>query len=236
MIGGLIGCGAGIGLLYILSTFILSVLLSLISSIVPIIKISKVPIKDIILTSPQDSRKNKPIKILIPVLFLLISYAITLSHYGPDNNLFIGLALIFALLSLVFFIPYVINFFVKILEKLYLWTFGNIGLIASKNLRENKNLLNNIIMLAIVISILFTINTWGYNSILSSLDSYKQANFNLRISVANQDNSFLNQLSNYSGIEDVYSDYALVSSKYIKEDMNINNASVCWLCLLGYLG
>lgn len=249
VIGGLIGCGAGIGLLYILSsflsditnvgadikltptvdfsffqlliTFMSSVVLSLVSSLAPIIKISKVAIKDIILTSPQDPRKNKPIKILIPLFLLLISYAITLPDYGPDNNLFIGLALMFALLALVFFIPFVISFFVKLLEKLFFWFFGNIGLIATKNLRENKSLLNNIIMVSIVISILLTINTWGYNSVLSSLDSYKQANFQLRFSVDNEYGSFPDKLSDYSEIEDVYTDYEFIDVKVSNSDKTI---------------
>jgi len=248
-IGGFLGCGFGIGLLYVLSlymsdianvtpglqlnttiqfsfaqlavAFIISILLSFISSIFPIMKISKIPIKDVILRTAELVKKDKKIKILLPIICVVIAYLITIPKYNPDDNLFLGLAMLFALLAIVFFIPYATKLFVKLFEKIYVVIFGNIGILAAKNLRENKGVLNNMIMLAISISVLLAINTTGYNTVLSSLNSYKGAKFDLKITVSNAENSFVNKLYNKDGVEDVYVDYEFENIKIVDTDTAI---------------
>lgn len=244
--GGIIGCFAGIGLLRILSefmsdiantspglelnttiqfsfeqlliAFVVSIILSIISSIIPILKISKSSIKDIILNAANEPKKNKFFVLVISIMLLIGSYFVTIPSYGPDNNLFIGIAILLLLISMVLLIPFIVQGFVKIFEKINSLIFGNIGALAAKNLRENKNIINNIIMLAISISVLLAINTSGYNTILASLNSYSNSNFDIRIAVKNIDEKFLDKLEKYDGVQDVYVDYEFSDIKIANSD------------------
>lgn len=245
-LGGILGGLAGIGVLYLLSmymsdianvaqgvelntvieysplqmaaTFAASVILSLISSIVPIVKTSKIPIKDIILRVVQVRPKSKYIRIALGIVFMIIAYIITIPEYSPDDNIFLGLAMLFVLLSIVLFIPYIVAFFVKIFERIYVVIFGNVGTLAAKNLRENNSVINNIVMLSIGIAVLLAINTSGYNTVLSTLNSFQDARYDLRVTVTAPDRDFKIRLANTDGVKEVYADYEFDNIKIVNTD------------------
>lgn len=263
-IGGILGCALGVGVLYLLSlymseianvapglqlntkiqysfvhlivTFVVSILLSFFSSIVPIIKVSKISIKDIILNTVHLPNKITRKRLLVAGIFLVVAFLITLPEYSPDDNLFLGLSMFFALLSMVFCIPYIVSFFVRVFEKVYVVVFGNVGILAAKNLRENKSVINNIIMLAIGISVLLSINTTGYNTVLSTMNSYKESQFDLRLSVLNASRNFRIKLANTDGVEKVYVDYEYDNVRVVDTDniigtvkgINVNEFSDFW--------
>ncbi len=235
LVGGSLGLILGVGLLYVLSivmqdmanvapglelrtsitytalqqiiVFSVAMILSLISAMIPIIKTSSLEIKAVILRTFEDTEQNKKVGLFIAVICLIATYGLTIPTYDPDDNLGLGSALFLTLIAIVLIIPYLVKIFTKVFGCAYNVIFGNIGLIATKNLNDNKCIINNIIMLAISIAILITINTSGYNMVLSSLNSYKNAYFDISVSSAKYDKHLASKFKNITGIADVYENY-----------------------------
>lgn len=188
ILGGAVGEMLGIGILYVvgvlmnpynkyikatlefrpillIEAFIFAVFVSFISALIPIRKVSKVSVKDIVLNNTDSKEKKKQWKIVIAIL--LIVYSVVAVTNPPKNaNLIIMMDLL-AVLSIVaasiLIIPYVNKFFAALLEFLYSFIFGNEGTLAAKNLRNNKSILNNICLLCIGISALLMINLVSFS-------------------------------------------------------------------------
>lgn len=198
IIGGILGCGLGILILYsitsimatdpwvgrmdvemqysllqIVIAFILAVVVSLIGSLIPIIKISKIPIKELVLNKLETSVKKKNNKTRIAV-FLLILGLLTPRISPKSIGLIVSIvSLLMVDAGVVMFIPHITKGFLKIFERMYYYALGNEGVLAVKNLRRNKSILNNISLLTIGISSLLVINTISYSVGEEILNAYK---------------------------------------------------------------
>lgn len=233
VIGGIIGCFLGIGILYImtwvttpdwmkgksvqinfsisqlLAAFVLAILVSFISAILPIIRVSKLPVKDIVLNEIEgESKRNKIWKLILGIILLCISFGVP--NIVPKNYaLYIdGVCMVMAVSSVVLLVPFITNIFIKIFEKVYVFIFGNEGLLAAKNLRENKSLLNNISLLAIGISALLMINTVSYSVGVEVLDAYSKFNVDIEMWGNMLDKDTERLVQNVDGVSDTYGVYS----------------------------
>ncbi|WP_051115633.1 ABC transporter permease [Clostridium pasteurianum] len=233
VIGGIIGCSLGIGILYIMTwittpdwikgnsiqihfsiaqlliAFVLAVFISLISAILPIIRISKLPVKDIVLNEvEQENKKNKFWKLILGIILLGISFG--LPNIAPKSfALYIdGICMVLAVSSVVVLVPFITKIFIKIFEKVYIFTLGNEGVLAAKNLRENKSLLNNISLLAIGISALLMINTVSYSVGVEVLDAYAKFNVDIEMWGNMLDKNTERLVQNVDGVNDTYGVYS----------------------------
>lgn len=186
--GGIIGDLLGIGILYVVGVvmnpfgayfktslefrpellaqaFLFGVFVSFISALLPILKVSRISVKDIVLNSMDSKEIKKYWKIVIGIL--LICFSIIAPLNPPHNSSLVMLIDLMAMLSvviaIVLLIPYINSFFVIILGTLYSLIFGNEGTLAAKNLRDNKSILNNISLLCIGISALLMINVLSFS-------------------------------------------------------------------------
>lgn len=232
VIGGIIGCGLGIGILYIMTwittpdwmkgnsvqihfsilqliiAFILAVFISFISAILPIVRISKLPVKDIVLNEVERQSKNKTWKLVLGIILLGVSFEIP--NISPKSfALYIdGLCMVLAVASVVMLVPFITKIFIKIFERVYIFTLGNEGVLAAKNLRENKSLLNNISLLAIGISALLMINTVSYSVGVEVLDAYSKFNIDIEIDGNMMDKNTERLAQNVDGVNDTYGVYS----------------------------
>lgn len=246
IIGGLCGCGLGIFLLYLiilqirpeflrtvpvtleyapsklLAAFILAVILALVSSILPIIKISKIPVKEIIFNTISKSGKKKWWK---PLLGLsLIGSAIAVPPY-LSFHLFLpaSIVLIFAsIIGFILIIPAVTNLFLRIFARVYHYIFGNEGILAAQNLRDNKGILNNISLLAIGISSLLMINTISHSVALEVMNFYKDGNFQIGFWVPYADRQVEAILRGINGVDSTYGVYAATQLEVTNLQERIN--------------
>ena len=230
ILGGLLGCGLGLGILYImtyimsenpwtgvrmktsiqftagqlLGAFLLALILSFISSILPIIKISKIPVKDIVLGKFEARDNKKPWRFRVGICFLLIAL------FGPrlaprSLGLIIGsLCLILSGTAVTFLVPYITNGFIRFFERLYLYIFGNEGILAAKNLRDNRSILNNISLLSVGISSLLMVNTISYSVVTELTSFYKEADFQIWMWVPQGSRSTDQLIRTIDGVEDMY--------------------------------
>jgi putative ABC transport system permease protein len=248
--GGIFGCILGLGILYIMSmiisprwlmgvhtsinftfgqlmiAFTIAVLLPLIGSLIPILKISKIPVKDIVLNTMEKPKKKKTSQLLIGVLTL--SYAIVAPLLAPKDWMLLSAitSQIAAITSIIFLVPFLTAGFLKIFERVYDYLLGNEGVLAAKNLRENRSILNNISLLAIGISSLLMINTVSFSSIQEVANAYKDCNFQVWMDYYPQaDRRLEGVLRTVDGVKDTYGIYSanMVEVDGTKEKINLLN-------------
>jgi putative ABC transport system permease protein len=237
VIGGVIGVFLGIGVLYIityystptylraikisiiynnaqlLAAFIMAVSLSFISSLIPIIKISKIPVKDIVLNkTDKDSKKRKwkPLLGLILVISAVPGPFINIKGLGI---LIDGISVVSMIAGIIILIPFVTGLFIKIFERFYNFIFGNEGIIAVKNLRNNKSMFNNISLLAIGISTMLMINTVSYSVGKEVLNAYGIWKFDIYMNIDNADRNTERLIQSIDGVDSVYNNYEVYGVK-----------------------
>lgn len=231
-IGGILGIFTGIGVLYLitvimaadpyngqldvsikfgishmLSAFLLAVLVALISSWIPIGKASKISIKDLVLNTTERKSGNKTKKIIIGTAMLALS--VSLPYITPKSaamavNVF---SLLISTIAVIMCVPFITGFFLKAFGSFYGPLFGNEGIIAVKNLNGNKNILNNISLLAIGISVLLMINTISHSVGIEVLNAYKDWKFDIMVNLNNADRNAEQVLRSLDGVEGTYGAY-----------------------------
>ena len=232
--GGLLGCGMGVGVLYgmanILLTpmdraagvvpvvsihpnqfvvaFMAAVILSLISSLIPIIKVSKIPIKDIVLNKIENNRGKKRWK---PILGLtLVGMVMIIPPIAPRSGaIFIDiLCQIGVTVGICLLIPQITIGCAKIFERLNERFLGAEGALAAMNLRDNKNMMNNITLLAMGISALLMINTISFSVFKEVADAYRTFHYDIMFAMEHGDRSKLASVERVDGVRGVMGDYS----------------------------
>lgn len=235
VVGGILGCGVGVGILYLMSfalskmahggdgmefkaviqfsginfvlAFVGAVVLCFVSSIIPIVRVSRIPVKDIVLNSIEANRRRKKIRLILGMAFMAVAFACSLVDSDDLRPILGSVGMLLSLTSVIMLVPYITSVFIRIFEKLYIFVFGNIGILSAKNLRENGNIINNISMLAIGISSLLLFNTASYDNVASITDMHRDALYDIEMYAANADRNMENRLLNIEGVKGVYGDY-----------------------------
>ncbi|MDP4094326.1 MAG: ABC transporter permease [Bacillota bacterium] len=189
-------------------SFGFAVILSFISSIIPIIKISRIPLKDIVLNNIEvknrKSRKRLFIGIAIVTAALIGPPLFPFSIAGITDIF----CIIFTIAAVILLIPYITSACTILLEKVFGKFFGNEGILASKNVRGSKSIVNNICLLAVGISSLIMMNTAGGSEVAMLTKLYKSADFQVWItSMPNADKSMTDSIKSIDGVSDVYPIY-----------------------------
>lgn len=192
------------GISHMLTAFILAFLVAMSSSWIPINKASRIPIKELVLNSTERKAINKNKKVIIlTVIFITSSILsfITLNFASMIFNL-LSLLIIFALV--ITYVPFITSFLLKFFQKVDGSLFGNEGILAVKNLKDNKNIFNNISLLSIGISVILMINTINYSVGIEVLNAYKDWKFDIMVSINDSDRNTEQLLRSIDGVEGTY--------------------------------
>ncbi len=248
IIGGAAGCLLGLGALYLItalitpsymtgyaiflnykpaqmiSAFAVAVVISLVSSILPIKKVSKIPVKDIVLNSIEKKKKGNKGRYIAGAIFLIIHFV--LPPLSPDELAYIldTVSLLSSVIGIILLLPAITSGFVFLFEKLYSMLFGNVGAIAAKNLRQNKSILNNISLLTIAISSLIMISTIS-DSVLYEVSSFytRNTDFEIYMSDDNADRTFEQSLLSVDGVEQVCRNYTQYGIEIVGHDYTLGS-------------
>ena len=187
--------------------FCVGLVLSLISSFLPIRKVSKIPIRDIVLNSIEKKIKKRRWKTVSGILFLTI--AVVVPRVAPDNTgIAAGIVCMFLLVpAVVMLVPHITNSFLRLFQSIYAVAFGNEGILAAQNLRDNKSNLNNIILLGMSISVLLMIYTLSQSIINDTVNYYKEVKYDITFWSWPADRSTENKLLSVDGVLDTYGEY-----------------------------
>ena len=203
-------------------SFLFAVILCVISSLIPILQISKISIKDIVLNTIDRPKRRGSIRVYLGLMF--VAMGMIFPVVSPKSMAFainiISITITFA--GVIMLIPAVTSSFVALFERIYVFIFGNIGIVAAKNLRENKSILNNISLLVIGISSLFLINTISYSVGVEVTGFYSKAKFDIWANFWGADRNLETRLNAIDGVNDVYSIYEASNIKVKGENDNIS--------------
>ncbi len=229
VLGGILGIAAGIGILYLMSSviaddpyggkmdfqmqfglgrivsaFVLAIIVSLFSSWIPIMRVSKLPVKDLVLNRVEVKTWKNSWKSIAAGILLACGFLVP--AFTPHSiRVFSSLSGLFLIITaVVLSVPLLTGGFLAVFHTLFRILFGNEGIIAVQNLKDNKNVLNNIILLTIGIMTLLMINTISYSVGIEVLDAYHSWKFDIMLSVYNADRNIEQSIRAVPGVTGTY--------------------------------
>ncbi len=230
ILGGLLATGAGIGILklvvtammgvvegsasqggivlkpsYFIGTFLVCVGICIFSSLFPILKMSKIPIKEIVLGGDGKPKKKKRWKEVMALLLVFFSTAV-IGFLPEDAAPMLGsLGMLLGMIGIIGILPLVVKWTCVGVEKLFSLLFGNIGLLAVKNVKGNKSIRNSMTLIVIGVGILLMINNFGENLAVEVVSAYhKTFDYSLEIRMDQMDKSDVRALYYEEGVQEAY--------------------------------
>ncbi|TVQ21960.1 MAG: ABC transporter permease [Spirochaetaceae bacterium] len=159
---------------------LMGVVLPVISAAIPIRRVQRIPVKDVILQLYELSGHRRD-RTLIGALML--AAGAVLPSVAPGDQIiawfFVSLALVF--LGTVWVIPFVTRTIAELMMIAYRVVFGNVGRLAAQNLRDNSGIINNIVLLCIGIAGVYLINTISMSVAQTVTNLYLQADFDVEV-------------------------------------------------------
>jgi putative ABC transport system permease protein len=229
VIGGLLGCLLGIGLLYGMTysmamnpwdpappevqisfsylymgiSFISAVVLSVGSSLIPIIRVSKVPLREIILNTYTRQDDIKTGRTRIALVLLVFSLVVPRLVKDELAGVLGSLSIITATVAVVWLIPHIMDFFILLYQRFIPLIFGNEGVLALKNIYRSKDMLNNITLLTIGLASLLLINTISFSVTREVMYAYSDFKTDIMAYLSNADRKAESSLKSVKGVESV---------------------------------
>jgi putative ABC transport system permease protein len=247
-VGGACGCLLGIGILSIMTNlmaynawagirlktelhfetmhmvlaFLVAVILSFASSLIPIIRVSKIPVKDIVLNRTERDARKRPLLVILGIAALVVTpvvpFIVPKSIAFPVD----AVCLFLAMAALIVLVPFLTSLLVRLLQRLYQVLFGNEAVLAAKNLRENRNILNNISLLTLSISSLILIFTISFSAVRATIDFYADARFGLWAYIPQADRNTELILRSIKGVTAVNSSFVVDNVEIEKSTKRIS--------------
>ncbi len=152
--------------------FILCEVIAIGSTIIPIKQISKMSLKDVILGGGNQKEIKYFKSTLIGVVLIVAGLFMVKSFEGSAKMIVSVLGMLFAIIGIIKVVPILVAILSEILSIIFKFIFGNVGFLASKNLKQNKSVLNSITLITIGISILIAIGTMTSNVETQVVDFY----------------------------------------------------------------
>lgn len=186
IIGGLVGIPVGCGLLQlildglgkslslgidipmvikptnILLVCFIGIIVSLLSAYIPIQRASNIPLKDVVLGKVEEKNTSNKVKLAFGTILLVASILLPQIISKDNSKLLIlagGFSLLGLLVAIVIVTPLIANTLFYLLEGVYGKLFGNEGKLAARNMRNNKNIHQNITLLFISLTAVIVIST-----------------------------------------------------------------------------
>jgi putative ABC transport system permease protein len=201
------GGGAHYDGLDLLRAFLLALAMSAVSSALPILRVARIPVKDLILNLFHIRLPRQPGRFWIGLL--LIGLALGLPLLSPAGSLVpvFAASMVALYLGVVLIVPPLVRAWVWFFSWFYGAVFGNIGLLAARNLRDNKSIGNNITLLCIGICGLFLINTISMSLATAVTNVFSDARFDLQVWLWPADRQAELRLRQSAAVEDVMGFY-----------------------------
>jgi len=164
---------------YIISGFVFAIILSVISAYLPVRKISKLQVKDIILNDVRISKSIGWKKFIIGTTLIALSIGAYLIWRDSLKG-FAGVVLIVSLTGVIFAYPKLIDLLSKPIYRLLRGRSKNV-IYAINNLRTSKVLLGNISLIIISLVSIITIVSLGSSMIKVVTEAYTDLGYDIQI-------------------------------------------------------
>lgn len=178
--------------LYFVIGFIFAVMLSLASTIVPILAIRRLPIKDVILNTLGT--KNKVSLKSFAFGILCIGLSLVLHFLGKStNNLGAIPSLFLALIGFICIIPKLVEVVFSPIVK-GLRNINGISMLAFNNVRTSKVLINNMRLIAVSVVSIVMITSLSVSLTELVKGAYKEMKFDIRIDISSNNTKNANEI------------------------------------------
>ncbi|MDI3115512.1 FtsX-like permease family protein [Clostridioides difficile] len=145
----------------VIISVIVAIIVSSFSAYIPVKKASHLPIKNIVLGTVEEKNvSNRSILFIGSIMFIL---SVLLPRISPENTLYLagGFSLLGLIVATIVLIPLITNIMSIVFEFVYKNILGNEGKLAARNMKNNKNIIQNITLLFISISAVIAISVVG---------------------------------------------------------------------------
>lgn len=201
----------------------MSIILSVLSALAPILKISKMPLRDVVLGNIESKYKKKTLKYFIGLILIIISFALPQLNLGGASMVINIICLLMLCIGVVFLVPLFTDFMLIILDKVITPIFGNIGFLGVKNIKDNKSIINNISLLTLGIAGILMINIISYSVGIEVLDVFKSAEFDIWYSEYGNDRATEQRIKTVEGVKDTLGVYNAYSIEIKNTDYKIGS-------------
>lgn len=194
-----------------LFTLIFTLVVSIAVSINSIRKTMKVSIKELSINAIKYEKvKHNKVIIIFSMIIFLTNFIAIIFVPSDISIKFLIVTIIISIISFIGVLPLFIKILLSVFEKLYKFTFKNLGYISLQNIKKTKSFFSNSILMVISIGVILMIN-----SILSSIqeqnveiikDSY---NCEYIISTNKNDDKISKMVKGASNVESVYEQVSL---------------------------
>nr|WP_312432665.1 FtsX-like permease family protein [Lacrimispora sp.] len=186
----------------VLLSFSVAVMVSLLSAFLPVRRASRLPIKEVILGTVEEKHIPRPLIAGMGVVLFIISAL--LPKFASGNMLYLagGFSLLGLIAATILIIPLFTNFVGAGLEYLYRVIFRNEGKLAARNMKDNKNITQNITLLFISISSIIAISVVG-NFVTTYISDVFQGAELQGFADGHMEPEFIEQIEHMDGIEKV---------------------------------
>lgn len=208
----------------LISGFVFAIVVSFVSAIIPIIKASRLSVKDVVLNTVDTVEKTKLWKLILGIVFTIL--ALLIPNIAPKQFAlpFNMVCMLFGIIAVIILVPYFTAMFSFVLERIYALIFRNEGILAAKNLRSNRNIINNISLLSIGISALFMLNVVSYSFGVELVKAYEITTCDIYMSSrgAPLDKTVLNKVKAEEGVDNTFGCYTTSSVEVVGSKKKIN--------------
>lgn len=242
IIGGFIGILLGIGFINILSYvgnplrsigaevtvnyeiihfmigFVFSICLSVLSSMLPILKIRKLPVKEVILNTPSVNCKKSIVTFIIGTILIVISAILGfLANHGQN---YLAIISIFCLIiGIIMIIPKLVDFIMYPIVKMFRGISGLL-MVAANNVKTSKLLINNIRLIVISIIAMLIITTIRISVIEEVSGAYEAMSYNVSVEDKSEVPEFVNSKIKALGNVDKLFENIVITNAYVNDDEN----------------
>lgn len=186
--------------------FLMANLICFMSTFMPILQVSKKPIKEIVLNITTQTKKKGKNKTALGIILLLIGGIVP--FYMQDNQLNALLGMIIAMpavsMGSIYIMPAVMEMMVRFFMPIMSLLFGNIGKIAVRNVRKDKSLLNSSTLIMIGVSVLILVNSLTNNLTQELMVAVSNLiTSDVSVSMRDLDNSIVSHLRSNKNVKEV---------------------------------
>ena len=194
----------------IILTLVFSIFISIIGCIVPILKIKdKSIVRADKFNEYTSSLRKESIKFFVGLALIVISRLLV----KVNNNSFLIPVVIFGICATLAGVVLIEGLFIKILtnvlEKISKTILCNSGIIAIWTVKENKYIKSIINLFSIASAIFLVVTLIASSCIGLTKESYEVYNSDGVVYTENMDDDFVNKISQFNGVEDVYANYEM---------------------------
>ena len=187
---------------YFVAGFIFALLLSMASTLIPILSIRKLPVKDVILNTLGTSSKISMKSFLGGIVLIVVSVAIhfTVAKTGSVASV---AELFLAFIGVILIIPKIVDMVVYPIVKIFR-NINGLSMLSFNNIRTSKVLINNMRLIAVAVISIVMINSMALSMKNIVQGAYDSMNFDVTINVnSDYSKNIYNIVKDYKSIKEV---------------------------------